>query len=662
MIATFRSTTRRRPVLVVAAWVLAALASVVAATAFPTTETDEDLAFLPEDSASAEYLAQHLRDRRTDPPAETATLAVPTPDGAEAALPEVERLAQLLRSDAEGSRMAVDDPVVSPDSGLVVLDVELRVDEDELVDAVTRLRELCEEWQTTSGLTAYVTGEGGVDADLDAGDVDLWLLVCSVVVVAVILGLVYRSPTLWLLPVATGVVAVLVARGLVLLLPHLSVTVTELTGSIGTVVVFGVCTDYALLLLNRLRRSPSSHDRGEAVAAAYREVRQPVLVSAATIVLAVLALSFSPIPGISGLGPALAVGVACAAAASLTLLPALLDLTGRRVRPATGPGAWDRAAATVLRRPWVALGGAAVVLVCLGAAAFSWSSSADPLVNIDDSADSKRGALLVREHFGASATSPLMVSFSAAAPRDAVADLSDATESQGLATGVLGTEQVGDRTEVALVLATDPYSRSWADAAEQVRTIATGIDPGALVGGAAAEALDREEAVQSQLLHHAPVVLAALLVALWVWLRSLQASLVVIASGCLACLAAVGASVAAPTSLTGSAQSSAEVLLFGLLFLTAFGVDYLVFLVDGIRRAPAGTRRRRVAAGLASTGPVITSAGVVLAATFAVLLLVPETNVRQVGLLVAAGVLIDTLVVRTLLVPHLLARTGGRWA
>ncbi|MBJ7355919.1 MMPL family transporter [Nocardioides sp.] len=658
-----RTTRRRTHATVVAAWVVATIGALWLGAGLSAAQTDEDLSFLPAGSSSAAFLEQHERDQRDGPPRETATVVVQgagvlgPPD-----LDALDELSATISGEPGLPAVATGPPVVSPDGRVAVLEVELQVDDDEVGGAVSRLREVGARWASTSAYEVLVTGEAGVDADLAAGDVDLWLLLCSAAVVAVVLAAVYRSPVLWLLPVGVGLVAVLVSRAALVVLAEVSVPVTELTASIGTVVVFGLSTDYALLLLHRLRNA-AGRDGDERLARARREVRTPVLVSAGTIVLAVLALTPSGVPAISGLGPALAVGVLSAAVVSLTLLPALLGLLGVPVPPrGNGAGAWSRLASSVVTRPVEAAGCAAGALVALACLVALWDASADPLANVPDQAESKRGAEVVRDHFGDGMTAPLVVSFSADAARSAPAALEARARRAGVGLVTIDQEEVGSRLEVSLALETPPFTDAWRSDAEVVGELAAEIDEGALVGGSTAEAVDREAAVTTQLAVLTPLLLVALLVALTVWLRSLLASVVVVLSACLSAAAAVGATAVAMPVLAGSGESSAEVLLFGVLFLVAFGVDYLVFLVDGVRRSGPGPHPQRVADGLASTGPVISSAGLVLASTFAVLLFVPEANVRQVGLLVAVGVLVDTLVVRTFLVPPLLSWIGDRWA
>lgn len=641
-----------------AGWLGGALADRVA---------DEDRAFLPTDGTAADFDA--LRSRLV-PPAErrdTATVVV-TSQGAqldEAALAQLRALGARLASDAGLPVTEADEPVLAPDHELAFLDLRMEASEDP-GPAVERIRAAAREALGGDGRTVMVTGGAAADADLGTGDVDLWLLLVSAGVVACILAVAYRSLVLWLLPVSVGVVAVVVSHGLSAVLAATGVGVTDLAASIATVVVFGVSTDYALLLLNRLRGTAATGPgRAGAVAGATVAVRTPIAVSAGIIALVVMTLVISPVPGMRALGPVLAVGVVTAAFASLTLLPALLTLLPGRGRPAPQrpegvPSRWQRLADAVVGRPGRAAVVSAVLLSGLALGGLEWRSSADPLGQIPDGAESKRGAQALRDHLGSGgdATVSVIVADDAATGRAVVARVAGLGAVPASEPRRLGAGQV----LLDFELPATPYTDAWSRDLDRFTAAVRDVAPDAAVGGTAVEAVERDAAATRQLWRVAPVLLLVLVLVLTGWLRSLASAAVIVASSCVSCLAAWGVTALVSPALSDSDTVAAEVLLFGFLFLVAFGVDYVVFLVDGIRRAPVGSASARVAHGLAATGPVITAAGAVLAATFATLLLLPEANVRQVGILVAVGVVIDTLIVRVLFVPAMLMLVGaGRW-
>lgn len=626
---------------------------------------DEDRAFLPEDGTAADFDAVR---GRTDPASaryDTATVVLTGRDPIRGTdVDDLREVAAGLRADPSLPVEAADDPVVAPDGRLAFVDLRLRSGDDP-GPAVEAIRAAASERLAGAGREVMVTGGAAADADLGTGDVDLWLLLVSAAVVACILAVAYRSVLLWLLPVTVGIVAVVVSRGFTALLAMMGLGVTELAASIATVVVFGVSTDYALLLLNRLRTAAGTdRDRRRALASAVADVRTPVAVSAGIIALVVLTLVASPVPGMRALGPVLAVGVVTAATACLTLLPAVLAALPARRRARSGEaerrggGRWVRVAGAVCRRPGAAVAVSGVLLAALALGGASWRSSADPLGQIPDDAESKRGAEALREHLGEAAEDPVEVILRGGEGNQrAVVTRADA----------LGAELVGeepgagdDHVLLSFRLEPRPYTEEWSEDLARLEAAVLDVEPGAAIGGTAVEAVEREEAAVRQLWVVGPLLLLVLTAVLGIWLRSLVAAGVIVASSCLSCVAGWGALALLSPGLSGSRTVASEVLLFGFLFLVAFGVDYVVFLVDGIRRAPGRSLPARVSSGLAATGPVITAAGAILAATFATLVLLPEANVRQVGILVAVGVLIDTLVVRVLFVPAMLVIVGRR--
>ncbi|MFC4908230.1 MMPL family transporter [Actinomadura gamaensis] len=540
---------------------------------------------------------------------------------------------------------------------------------DDAAKAVASARDIA--GRGAAGLETHVTGPAGGVADLSAvfGSMDgLLLLVAAAVVIALLL-LIYRSPLLWLVPVLSAVFALGLSQSAVYLLAkHAGLTFNGQTSGILTVLVFGVATDYALLLVARYREELRRHaDRHEAMAAALRRAGPAVIASAGTVAVGLLCLLAATMNGNRGLGPVAAAGVVAALAAMVTLLPALLVVLGRwvfwplvpRYDPAAPPqdehGLWGRVGRLVASRPRLLWLGTSLVLVAL---TFGLGSlSAHGLPNEDQfvtKPDSVTGEEVLARHFPAGSGAPAVV-------------IGDASRASGLAATLRSADGVAEvgRPVVAQGLVRyeatlrDPAdSRAAQDTVDRLRKAVGGT---AEVGGTAAVGLDTRRAAARDNAVVIPVVLAVVFLILAVLLRALVAPLLMIATVVLSFLATLGVSALVFRHAFGFGGGDASFPLLAFIFLVALGVDYTIFLMHRVREETgrSGTRRG-VVRGLTVTGGVITSAGVVLAATFAALTALPLVAMVQLGFAVAFGVLLDTVVVRSLLLPALAYDLGGR--
>ncbi|RKE18554.1 MMPL family transporter [Streptomyces sp. TLI_171] len=523
------------------------------------------------------------------------------------------------------------------------------------------------------GLVTHVTGPAGVAADQSKAfeGIDGTLLYATVTVVIVLLLLTYRSPVLWLLPLLSAGVALTVAEGVVYLFAaHAGLTVNAQSAGILIVLVLGAGTDYALLLTARYREELRRHqDRHEAMAAALHRAGPAILASSATVAASMLCLMVAEMNSTSGLGPVCAIGVAVALVAMLTLLPALLVAFGRwvfwPVRPAYGTpeptrtGRWARIGGWIAGRPrkvWVgtslALAACTLGLVSLNAAGLS---SAGTFTGTPDSVTGQR---TLAAHFPGGTGAPVSV-VSAAGPLDAVRQAAASTP------GIAGIGPTVERSGEAYFQATltDPPDSAAARATvDRVRDAVHAVpDADAKVGGPTAVALDAGRAAAHDNKVVIPLVLAVVLLILAALLRAVVAPLVLIATVVLSYAAALGVSAFVFAHVFHFEGQDQAFPLFVFVFLVALGIDYNIFLMTRVREESGhlGTRRGAVA-GLAATGGVITSAGLILAATFAVLGTLPVVAFAEIGFAVALGVLLDTLVVRSVLVTALTADLDHR--
>ncbi|MEW1954481.1 MMPL family transporter [Terrabacter sp. NPDC080008] len=521
------------------------------------------------------------------------------------------------------------------------------------------------------GVSAQVTGPAAVQADLAAvfEGANTRLLIATASVVALLLVLTYRSPLLWILPLlVVGVADRLAAVLATHTLAAFSIVWDESTIGILSVLVFGAGTDYALLLISRYRDELRRHaDRREAMSLALRRTAEAVLSSAVTVVLGLLTLLLSLFPATRGLGLACAVGVVVAAAFVLLVLPALLVTFGRWVfwprvphegqaALADGHSLWrrvgDRVAAHPRRVISVTLVVLAVMAAGLAAIETGLKSSDQFLKKPEAIAASER---LARSFPAGSADPAVIVT---TADPDAVASAAQQVP------GIVGARTVKEGSgvaEVDAVIDAAPGSDAAAGTVRALRTALAGF-PETHVGGTEAVALDQAEASSRDRLVIFPIVLALVLLALGLLLRSVVAPLVLVATVVATYLASVGASWWIFTKVFGFSALDDSAPLFAFVFLVALGVDYNIFLVTRAREeARTHGSRTGMLRGLAATGGVITSAGILLAAVFAVLGVLPLVVLAQIGVIICVGVLLDTLVVRTLLVPAIAVALGDRF-
>ncbi|MFF5991178.1 MMPL family transporter [Prauserella flavalba] len=559
-----------------------------------------------------------------------------------------------------------------PQAAQVVVPLDIGEDGwDRLPGLIDEMRRIASDG--AGGVSVHVTGPAGFGGDSAEAfeGIDSTLLYAALAVVVTMLLLTYRSPSLWVLPVLVVGSALAVAQGVVYLLArYADLTVNGQSAGILLVLVFGAGTDYALLLVARYREELRTHsDRHEAMAYALHRAGPAIWASGATVAISMLCLLFADLNSTAGLGPVAAIGIGIALLAMVTLLPALLTITGRwvfwPVRPAFGSpdrtdrGLWARIGRTVARGPRVAWVVTAVVLGALALGTLTLKT--DGLTNAGSftgTPDSVVGERVLAEHFPAGAGQPIQVVANAGQAgqvREAFADVP----------GVVSVGQPVVRDGVAYLEGT---TEAAPDTPEGLATLVDVRDavhavPGAdaLAGGQAALLYDTAQANTHDRNLIIPLVLVVVFCILAVLLRALLAPLVLIATVVLSFLATLGISAFFFNTVFGFENADPSFPLFVFVFLVALGIDYNIFLMTRVREEAArhGTRRGMLT-GLATTGGVITSAGLVLAGTFAVLGTLPLTFLAELGFAVAVGVLIDTMIVRGVLVCALTLDIG-RW-
>ena len=540
-----------------------------------------------------------------------------------------------------------------------------------LGDAVAALRTAAADGLPID-LQVHVTGGPAFGADIASAftGANVTLLAVTTAVVALLLIATYRSPVLWLVPLLVVGFADRVAAAVGTSVASLTgLSFDGATSGITSVLVFGAGTNYALLLISRYRqelRRQSEHRA--ALRGAVRRAGPAIVASNATVVLALLTLLCASTPSTRSLGALAACGLVVAAISVLVILPPVLAGCGRRLFwpfiPHAGDGetldsgGWHRVAEWVAGRPALVAGVAIAVLAALGAGLFGIRIGLSQTEQFRVHADSVTGYTVVAEHFPAGLANPALVvgrTDHAAAVRRAI------TSAPGVVSVTESGQSGSGLTKWSVVIDAPPSSKRAFDVVAALRDSMRAADPHALVGGADAQALDIRDAATHDRTLLIPAILAVILIVLCVLLRSALAPPTLLAATILGALAALGMGGWASIHVFGFPALDNTTPLFAFLFLAALGVDYTIFLVTRAREEAAqhGARDGMVRA-VSATGGVITSAGIVLAAVFCVLGVLPLIVLTQLGIIVGLGILLDTFVVRTLVIPALFALIGDR--
>lgn len=559
-------------------------------------------------------------------------------------------------------------------------------DEPVLPAAIEALREDIKPIAEANGFTPYVTGPGGLLGDLFGafGTLDSSLLLTTLGVVAIILIVVYRSPVLWIIPLLSSLFALSTAGGIVYLLAKNNIIdVDGQSQGILSVLVIGAATDYALLLIARYREELHFTDnRFVAMRAAYKGVWEPILASGSTVAISLLILLFSQLTNTAGLGPIGAIGIVCSMITILTLLPALLLIFGRwifwpRVPKNDGDdhvmtGVWSKIANSIGRNPrkaWIITG-----VILLGFASASSTLKADGIGTVDTftgNPESVVGQKLLVTHFPGGEGDPTQIVVDVtklAAVTAAVKSAPGVTDVSPMLDGISVPGQpapemkvVNGRAILNVTLDKAPDSVEAGNDIPKIREIAKSADKSALVGGTSAVYFDVRAANDRDNKTIIPIILLVITIILGLLLRSILSAIVLLGTVVLSYFATLGVCALIFNHIFGFAGGDNSFPLFAFIFLVALGIDYNIFLMTRVREESAriGTRAG-VIKGVTVTGAVITSAGIVLAATFAVLGLLPLVPLAELGFAVGFGVLLDTIIVRSILVPALVHEIGPK--
>ncbi|GII77429.1 membrane protein [Sphaerisporangium rufum] len=581
---------------------------------------------------------------------------------------DAERLAAL----APGDRLPPPRFAPRNDVALVTIPLAGSMGNTELTEAVGKIRAEARAG-LPDGAKAEVTGPAGFRVDLASvfDGANITLLAVTAGVVALLLLITYRSPWLWLVPLSVIGIADQVAAKIVAFLTRTTgLSVDDSTLGITSVLVFGAGTNYALLLIARYREQLRLHeDRHLAMSGAVRSAGPAILASSATVTLALGTLVFALSPSSRSIGLAGAIGIVTAVVYALIVLPAAMVLFGRGLfwpfAPKVGQadptrtGLWSKVGGAVSRRPALSALLSVVALAALASGIIGVQSGLSQTEQFRDRVEAISGQETLSGAFPAGSAQPVTV----------IARTPLAEQVRAAAAGVPGgpqvnvTDRTAEYTRLDVVLGVEPGTERSFQAIRDLRTAVAAV-PGAsaVVGGQEATDLDEREAAVRDQWVIIPMVLAVVLLVLLLLLRSVVAAILLVLTVVASFAASFGAGWFAFKHFFGFPALDLGVPLLSFLFLVALGVDYNIFLTTRAREEAAreGTRGGIVTA-LAVTGGVITSAGILLAAVFAVLGVLPLITLTQIGVIVGFGVLLDTLLVRSVLVPALVTLLGDRF-
>lgn len=547
-------------------------------------------------------------------------------------------------------------------------------DSDEVAAAVEEIRDWAAA-EAPEGLEVAVTGPAAFSADIKnvfAG-ADTKLLLVTGSLVLLLLVLIYRSPIFWAIPFFTVLLAEGACRGLAALLGEVGLTINGQNAGILSVLVFGAATDYALLLVARYREELHRHaDHHEAMADALRGVTPAILASGGTVIAGLLTLLVAEVDSTASIGPLGAAGICLALIFSLTMLPASLLIVGRKAfwpfipRYEEGEDAeaeqgrsriWPAIGRRVSARPrplWI---GSVLLLVLLAFGLTQADTSLTQEEQLRSNPESVQGQELLAEYFPAGSTAPASL---VAPDRQAATEIADSLGKEPeLVSAVLGVESGPPGAQLTFVLAEDPFGEAGVASIPKIREIVHEISPEAVVGGQTAQSYDLRQSAERDNFVVPPLTLLVVLIVLIILLRAILAPVLLLAATALSAAAALGAGVLIFEHILNLPALDPTLPLLAFVFLVALGVDYTIFLMARTREETEkhGTRKGVIRA-LVTTGGVITSAGIVLAGTFSALAVLPLVVLTELGVVVAFGVMLDTLLVRSVLVPALVCDIG----
>jgi len=536
---------------------------------------------------------------------------------------------------------------------------------------VTKVRQIV---QSSKDLTASTTGQIAFNVDSNSANADTILLLSAAVIVAVLLILTYRSALLWIVPLISAILAISLADAVVYALTRHGVQASSLDSSILIVLVFGVATDYGMLLVSRYREYLHTHaDKNEAVALAVKASFGAIAASASTVALALLALVFAALKNTKDLGPIAAIGIVCAFLVQMTFLPAILAIGGRALlwprapkfvpdtenKEYIGSRLWTTIGRVVARYPRrITIGVTLGLLVC-AIGITQLKLTVNPSAILRGNPPSVQGQNILEQHFTAISNAPVVITANSVPSIQKAKQLAESNSGTGAVSAIT---ILAGHPSISIIPKATPYSNA---AFSYIADLRTNYKQAGLhdvnVGGQQATQSDMSRLDKWDNVVLMPIILLIVGVVLVILLRSIVAPIMLLMTVILSFAASFGLSVLIFQHLFHFQGMDPALPLYIFLFVVALGVDYNIFLMERARQESTkhGTHEGMLHA-LRVTGGVITAAGLVLAGTFTALAQLPIITLTEVGVAVALGVLIDSFLVRSFLVPAAVLTVGPK--
>jgi RND superfamily putative drug exporter len=684
-------TGRRSKWVVIGIWIVAVVAMAGLGSKLADVTTDDTESFLPKDVESTDVVKELKADY---PRGETSTGLIVyrregglTPQDMQRIGADAKAIEGLGPSQIPLKQTPIAPAATSPDGTVATLTLIVPVDFEHSGDWGKNVRKVTTDAPgRPPGLETFVTGDLGFSADADEvfGDLDAKLLFATVLLVLVLLGLIYRAVLAAITPLIVVGFAYNVATGLIYLYAKSGQTVSSQSTGILIVLMFGVGTDYCLLLVSRyreeLRRMEDKHD---AMQRALRRTGPAIFASGCTVSLAMLAMLLADAGDTHSLGPIAAISVLSTMVAGLTLLPALLTWFGRKAfwprrgtveydpdhTAETRQSAWRRFGDRVLHRPAPALIVTGLLFVAGAFGVLAYKADFSTTSFFKTKQESIEGFDALSKSLPAGGLAPSTALIKSADGPITNGEIQAAVQKLQTVKGVASAKPTGQTSSdgtgasIDVTLDQDPNTLDSLDLVPDIRDSIKQVAPGVTgeLGGSTAINYDLNQVTEKDLERLAPVAILIIFIILALLLRALVAPVVLILSVILSFLCTMGVSMLFIRYVVGDAGLYPSIPTYAFIFLVALGIDYTIFLMARVREEAAthGTREGMLRA-IGATGPVITSAGLILAGTFSVLMTLPVTFTFDLGFMVAVGILLDTFIVRTIMVPAAIELLGDR--
>lgn len=661
---------RRYKWFIILAWVLIAVVATPISAKLTKSTTSDPTVFLPQGTQSTQVAKILATNDKTSQISAVIVYTSPTALTDEQKSVIAKNTASLQKADIPGF-LYVTPTIYSQDGKAAFYSAVFAApqnDQEFAADTAEKIAQVIPDSQ--SGMEVRITGQIGVAADIGTGG-DTKLLITTIVIIAILLLITYRSPILWILPLTAAWIATTFAQSIIYALTLQGFQVDTVVVSILLVLVFGAATDYALLILSRYREELHlKDDKHEAIAAAMRGTTEAIAASALTVTLALLALLLASNKSSQGLAIVGALGILSAFLVQMTLLPAVLAVFGRKLlwpriprndgSKFEGSNFWHKLSNLVARRPRrIAVGITALLFVgALGLFTITYTS--DPSAGIRGNPPSVQGQKMLEAHFPAGSSNPLVIVASSETAANQAKDVITKESVVSVTTPITAVDDTHYSFNVTLT--TEPYSDESYAAIKTIRIelVSAGLTD-VLVGGSQAVQYDTQQTALRDNKVIIPLILLIVTVVLALLLRAVPAPLMLLATVILSFAFSFGVSVLVFEHIFKFPGVDPGVPLFSFLFIVALGVDYNIFLMDRARQETKnlGTKQG-ILKSLRVTGGVITAAGLVLAGTFAALAQIPFVVLTELGFAIAFGIIIDSFLVRSMLVPALVILIGKR--